>query len=506
VADIQMPQLGETVTEGTITKWFKAVGDAVTEDEPLFEVSTDKVDSEVPSPTNGFLSEIKVEEGETVDVGTVLAVVSDQPGGEATADAATPEQAADTAPPEAGSGGDGGTALEEEATEQAHAEEQAADAPAPDAAETSATPAPDEQEAPAATAEPEPASSAAAQANGGGAEAPTSTSAVGGLVLSPVVRRLISEHHLDPAAIQGTGTGGRITRADVLRVVEGETGQPATLAPAAATTPTATPEAPAPATTPPTAPAARSAPAAVGSPKPGADDTVVALNNIRRRTGEHMVRSKATSPHVLTVMEVDFEAVEQARRAHKESFKAQEGFSLTYLPFIARALIDGLGEFPHMNATVGEGELIVHHDVNLGIAVDLDYEGLIVPVIHDAQDKRLRAIARSISDLAGRARGKKLSADDITGGTVTITNAGQYGTAIQMAVINQPQVMILSTEGVTRKPVVVTDGAGNEAIAIHSMGNLSMTWDHRAFDGAYAAAFLRRVSEILETRDWSSEL
>jgi len=232
----------------------------------------------------------------------------------------------------------------------------------------------------------------------------------------------------------------------------------------------------------------------------------VPLNNIRKRTAEHMVRSKATSPHVFTIMEVDFEAVEKARRAHREEFKATEGFSLTYLPFIARAMVDALAEFPHMNATVGDGELIVHNYINIGVAVDLNYEGLIVPVIHDAQDKRLRALAREVSDLANRARTKKLSADDITGGTVTITNAGGAGTFANLPVINQPQVMILSTEGVFRKPVVVTDTAGNEAIAIHSVGNLSMGWDHRAFDGAYASAFLRRVCEILETRDWTAEL
>ncbi|HEX7131940.1 MAG TPA: 2-oxo acid dehydrogenase subunit E2 [Iamia sp.] len=219
-----------------------------------------------------------------------------------------------------------------------------------------------------------------------------------------------------------------------------------------------------------------------------------------------MVRSKATSPHVFTVMEVDLEGVEKVRRAHKERFKAEAGVSLTYLPFIARALVDAIEQFPHMNASVGEGELVVHHQVNLGIAVDLDYEGLIVPVIHDAQNLRLPAIARSVADLAGKARTRKLSADDISGGTFTITNAGASGTLVQLPIINQPQVAIVSTEGVTRRPVVVTDAAGNEAIAIRSMGNLSMAWDHRAFDGAYAAAFLRTVVDILEQRDWEAEL
>ncbi len=249
------------------------------------------------------------------------------------------------------------------------------------------------------------------------------------MVLSPVVRRLVSEHNLDPSTIAGTGAGGRVTRADVLRAVEGgpsavpsPASAPTTAPAAAAAAPAA--EAPAAAASAAPAPAAAVPAAQVAAPKPSERDTVVPLNNIRRRTGEHMVRSKATSPHVFSVMEVDFEAVERARAARKEAFRADEGFSLTYLPFIARALVDAIEEFPHMNATVGEGELIVHNYVNLGIAVDLNHEGLIVPVIHDAQDKRLRAIAREISDLANRARAKKLSADDISGGTVTITNAG----------------------------------------------------------------------------------
>jgi len=319
-------------------------------------------------------------------------------------------------------------------------------------------------------------------------------------VLSPVVRRLVSEHGLDPATITGTGAGGRITRNDVLAVIEGGAS-----APDAAPAPAPSAPAPAPsAAAPPSAPAP--APSAAVTSAPSEGDTSEPFNNIRRRTGEHMIRSKATSPHVLTVMEVDLEGVEKVRRAHREEFRAEFGVSLTYLPFIARAMIDAIAEFPHMNASVGEGELIVHHDVNLGVAVDLDYEGLIVPVIHGAQKLRLGAIGLAVADLAQKARTRKLSADDISGGTVTITNAGASGTFVQMPIINQPQVMILSTEGVSRRPVVITDVAGNEAIAIRSMANLSMVWDHRAFDGAYAAAFLRLVVDILEQRDWEAEL
>jgi 2-oxoglutarate dehydrogenase E2 component (dihydrolipoamide succinyltransferase) len=230
------------------------------------------------------------------------------------------------------------------------------------------------------------------------------------------------------------------------------------------------------------------------------------LTRIRKRTGEHMVASKQTSPHVLTAMEVDYERVERVRSKLKAGWKAEEGFSLTYLPFIARAVIDALRDYPHINASMGDGELIVHSDVNLAIAVDIDFEGLLAPVVKGADGKRLRQIARDIVDVATRARTRQLSPDDLSEGTFTLTNPGQYGTMMQFPIINQPQVAILSTDGVQRKPVVVTDDYGNESIAIHSVGVLAMAWDHRAFDGAYAAAFLHRVKEILETRDWEAEV
>jgi 2-oxoglutarate dehydrogenase E2 component (dihydrolipoamide succinyltransferase) len=219
-----------------------------------------------------------------------------------------------------------------------------------------------------------------------------------------------------------------------------------------------------------------------------------------------MVMSKQVSPHAYTVMEVDYENVERLRRVHRESFRSDEGFGLNYLPFISRAVVDALRNFPHLNATVGDGELIVHNYVNLSIAVDIDFEGLLAPVIQEADDKRLRAIARDIHDLASRARSKSLSADDISGGTFTLSNSGSFGSHLVLPIINQPQVAILSTDGVHRKPVVVATADGSEAIAIHSVGLLAMAWDHRAIDGAYAAAFLREVKEILETRDWEAEL
>jgi len=235
-------------------------------------------------------------------------------------------------------------------------------------------------------------------------------------------------------------------------------------------------------------------------------DEIIPFTNIRRRTSEHMVRSKATSAHALVVLEADYEQVERIRRSHGPQFKAEEGFSLTYLPFVARVTVEALGEWPNLNSSVGDDALIVHHERNLGIAVDLDHHGLIVPVVQRAEELTLRGMARKIRNLAERARSKKLSADDISGGTFSITNAGPFGTFLTAPVINQPQVAILSTDAVKRRLVVVAQEDGSEAIAIHSIGLLCLSWDHRAVDGAYAAAFVARVVQLLATHDWSAEL
>jgi len=499
-----MPQLGETVTEGTITKWLKSVGDEVQRDEPLFEVSTDKVDSEVPSPAAGTLAEIKVQEGETVDVGTVLAVISEgavagsSPGPPSVAAPAASGPAAPVVPPSA--------------------------PPAPSPAPPSPPPPvpPPPPIAPVATPTAAPARSV--DPSGGGGP---------GLLLSPVVRRLLTENGMDPAEVPASGVGGRITREDVLAFIDarrqrsGVDGGVSASAPtpadsaAAAPAPVAAPgPAPAAVSGPAAAPATASVPAAT-APLPGAGappaatpalgglygtDEVIPFDNIRRRTAEHMVRSRATSAHALVVLEADYEAVDRLRREVKERFRAEEGFSLTYLPFVARATVEALREWPNLNASVGDDSLIVHHGVNLGIAVDLDHAGLIVPVVHRAEELTLRGMARRINDLAQRARSRKLSADDISGGTFSITNVGSYGTVITAPIINQPQVGILSSDGVKRRPVVVTGADGTEAIAIHSMGMLCLSWDHRAVDGAYAAAFVARVAEILATHDWAAEL
>jgi 2-oxoglutarate dehydrogenase E2 component (dihydrolipoamide succinyltransferase) len=454
MADVTLPQLGETVTEGTITQWFKSVGDPVEIDEALYEVSTDTDDSEVPSPVSGILTEIRVPEGETVDVGAILAIVSDSADAAASPEPDAPRPAQEDAPSE------------------------------PDTTTGQQPVEPPEPAAPAVAPEPDRAGAqGSSEASAAGSSSP---------LLSPVVRRLVNEHGVDPSDIDGTGPGGRITRRDVQAIVDRDR----TAAPSA-------PASPSPAPTPTAAPPATPARPA---PAPGERDTVEPFNNMRRRTAEHMVYSTSIAPHVLMTSEVDYERVEQVRRTHAEAFRAEEGIGLSYLPFVALAVVDAIREFPRINASMGDNALIIHHDVNLGIAVDLSHEGLIVPVLHAADDKRLRAVAREIAALAQRARSGDLSADDITGGTFTISNPGPFGTLFTGAIINQPQVAILSTDGVSRRPVVVTAEDGTEAIAIHSVGLLALSFDHRAFDGAYAAAFLGRVREIIQTREWDEEL
>jgi 2-oxoglutarate dehydrogenase E2 component (dihydrolipoamide succinyltransferase) len=318
------------------------------------------------------------------------------------------------------------------------------------------------------------------------------------LLLSPMVRRLLSDNGIDPEGVVGTGIGGRITREDVLGILDARGAQAASPAQSIAVPPPPVQEAP----TSVSVESRQSSMAAV----PASNDRVVPFSNVRRRTAEHMVRSKSTSPHAFIASEVDFENVERVRKAEGARFRAEEGFSLTYLPFVARASVEALREFPNLNASVAEDSLIVHQQINLGIAVDLDFEGLIVPVVHRAEEVTLRGVARRIKDLADRARTRQLVADDISGGTFSITNDGPFGTYFTVPIINQPQVAILATDGVKRRPVVITQPDGSESIAIHSVGVLGMSWDHRAVDGAYVSSFLARVADLLNTRDWAAEL
>jgi 2-oxoglutarate dehydrogenase E2 component (dihydrolipoamide succinyltransferase) len=415
-----MPQLGETVTEGTITRWLKQPGDAVAVDDALFEVSTDKVDTEVPSAHAGVLRQILVPEGETVPIGTPLAVIT-----------ATADDPVDVAAP----------LLE----------------PSPSVAESEVEP----QTAPTGAPRfklPEPRGE-----NG---------------FLSPVVKALLAEHGLAPGDVVGTGRDGRITRADVLAAAANRRG--AVAAPAA---PAAT------------APAASSS-IAYPPAQAGADDEVVEFTKARRNTAEHMLRSLATSAHTLVATEVDYHGVDGVRRAA----------GLSFLPFVARAVVDAIGEFPNVNSSVGDDALIVHRHVHLGVAVDVDFQALVVPVVKNADGKRLHALAEEIAEQAAKARAKRLTADDLAGGTFTLTNVGAYGTLVTAPVINQPQVAILSTDGVKMRPVALKAPNGEWTIGVHPMGNLCLSFDHRAYDGAYAAAFLARVRDILETRDWSQEV
>jgi 2-oxoglutarate dehydrogenase E2 component (dihydrolipoamide succinyltransferase) len=493
-----MPQLGETVTEGTILRWAKQVGDTIAVDEVLVEISTDKVDTEVPSPAAGTILEILVNEGDTVEVGTAMVVIGEEGEEPATAT----EEAAETAAPPT-------PEAEETAAEPAAAEEetepQPTDAPAA-AAEPKPTDAPaaaaeaQPTDAPAAAAEPQPTEVPAATADGRPTEPevdqffaePDETEKKPHL-LSPVVRKLIREHEVDISKLTGTGEGGRITRKDVEAYLE--TG--AAPAPAPAPAVTVPPEQPAPAPEPATA-AATAGPAG----------EEVELSRVRVRTAENMIRAKQTAAHVWTSVEVDYERVERVRQARKEKFKTEEGFSLTYLPFIARATIDALKAYPVVNSSfqLEDKKAVFHKNVDLGIAVDLDQQGLVVARVRNADGLRLVGIARSIRELADLARSGKLGVDDLTGSTFTITNPGPFGSFMSAPIINVPNVAILSTETVVKRPTVVTDADGQDMIAIRHIGYLGLTWDHRAFDGSTAVLFLQRIKQNLETWDWEQEL
>jgi len=456
--NVVMPQLGETVAEGTVSVWHKTVGESIAENELLFEVSTDKVEVEVPAPASGVITEIRVSVGETVDVGTILAVI-DGPG------EGTGERKPDTvAAPAAAASASATTASQYDDIRLSPAVRKLIGEHGIDPGVI------------AGTGVKGRITKADVLAHVSGGVPSTGIVTAGnrdarGQPLSPVVRRLLAEHGLDPARIPGTGKDGRIKRDDVLGFVNG--GKPA---------------------------AARSP--GTGVPAGG---QVISLSRIRKLTGDHMVRSKATSPHVLQAVEVDFARVERARTAHGAAWKSDRGFALTYLPFIAWSVCKAIGDFPHINASIVGDTLVLHDRVNLGIAVDLGFEGLMVPVAKDAQALDIAGLAVTIRDLSVRARDGKLSPDDLTEGTYTLSNSGPFGTLITAPIINQPQVAILSSDGVRKKPVVIESEDG-DAIGIRPVGVLAQSFDHRAFDGAYSAAFLNRLREIIEATDWSAEL
>jgi pyruvate/2-oxoglutarate dehydrogenase complex dihydrolipoamide acyltransferase (E2) component len=416
--DVTMPQMGVSVSEGTIVEWKKQVGDWVAYEETICEISTDKIDTEVPSPVEGRLAEILVDVGTTVDVGTVLArLATDARPGEA--------HASEIEPPPPPAGG----------------EEAAATGDSPPAA---AGPAP--------------------------SHAPVRN---GGARFSPVVSRMAAEHSLDLSQITGTGRNGRVTKKDVLAHLENGGGAPE---PPMHIESPYRPDPDVPVKAKPPAPA----PSAAGQGEP--------LSRMRKSIGEHMKRSLEIAAHCTTIVECDLSGVERRRKE----------IGVTYLPIVARCVVDALREFPALNAWL-EGDIFTQHaGVGLGIAVSLGDDGLIVPVIHDAQDLSDEGLARRVKDLARRARDKELVPDDVQGGTFTITNPGAFGAIAATPIINQPQVAILDLEAVVKRPVVVTDAAGNDAIAIRPMTNLCMSWDHRAIDGVYAAKFLTAVRRRVE--------
>jgi pyruvate dehydrogenase E2 component (dihydrolipoamide acetyltransferase) len=449
--DVVMPQMGESIAEGTVSKWLKKVGDTVERDEPLLEISTDKVDAEIPSPAAGVLTEILVKEGDTVPVNAVVARI----GGEAGAAAAPP--------------------AEQKPAEEKPAEPKAAPAPAqPEVAKPAAS----EPEVAKPAAEP------AAQEDP--SEGPVSLDERRRTKSSPLVRKIAAENNVDISQLQGTGVSGRVTKNDILDFLQ--TG------PAPAPAPEAKPaQAPAP------APQAR-APRPTPQFSEGQSVTLEPLSVMRKRIAQHMIQSKQTSAHVHTVFEIDVTNVDKLRRRHKDAY-AERGVKLTFMPFIVQAVIAGLREFPILNASMDDNNVVYHREHNIGIAVALDW-GLIVPVLKHADELNILGASRAINDLGDRARSKKLSPEDVQGGTFTITNPGVFGGLFGLPIINQPQVAILGVGGIKKRPVVIETKDG-DTIGIRSMCYFSLGFDHRLIDGAVADQFMARVKEIIEAGNFT---
>lgn len=452
--DVIMPQMGESIAEGTISRWIKKAGEAVKRDEPIFEISTDKVDAEIPAPTAGVLAEILVNEGQTVAVQTVVARI------ETDASVGASAAAAPAAAP-------------------------AAEAPKPAAAPAPPAPAPAPAAAAPAAARPQPAAPAPAAVPQGNGAAETMEERLR-RKSTPVVRKMVAEHNLDLASIPGSGLAGRVTKNDVLSYLE--TGAKPAVAPSAPAT-VGAPAVPAP-------PAAQ-APSLPGYPaaEPWEGDSVEPWSRIRKLTADHMIMSRRTSAHVATFFDIDYSRV-AVLRAKKKAEYAARGVNLTFLAFIAKAVAEGLRRHPVINASVGVEQTILRRDINLGIAVALDW-GLIVPVIRRADELSLLGLSRAINDLAERARGKKLSPDEVQKGTFTITNPGVFGSTIGVPIINQPQVAILAVGSITKQPAVLSVD-GTDVIGIRTMGMLSLSFDHRIVDGADADRFMSDVKKTLE--------
>jgi pyruvate dehydrogenase E2 component (dihydrolipoamide acetyltransferase) len=444
--DIIMPQMGESIVEGTITKWLKKPGDKVQRDEPLFEISTDKVDAEIPAPASGVLREIKVSEGTTVGVNTVVGTIATD--GEGAAAPAKPAPAA-----------------AEKKEEKKEEKTEAAPAPAASAVEAES------------------------------ASVPSADSTQEEARSSPLVRKIARERGISLSQIAGTGLGGRITKQDILQFIESQgttgVGTDALVRPAerSEAAPSPTSQAPAPAPRP-----------AAPAPYPG---DIVPMTNMRKLIAKHMIESRRTSAHVHCMYEVDFTRIVNLRNKHKAGFEQRHGVRLTFMPFFVRAAIIAIQQWPIVNASIDGDNIRYHRQINMGIAVALDW-GLIVPVLKNAGDLNFLGLQRGITDLGERARTKKLKPEDVEGSTFTITNPGQFGAVFGLPIINQPNSAIMGVGGITKQPLVVTDKEGNDSIAIRSVVHLTLGYDHRLIDGAVADQFMAMVKKNLET--WSEEI
>jgi pyruvate dehydrogenase E2 component (dihydrolipoamide acetyltransferase) len=442
--DIIMPQMGESIVEGTITKWLKKQGDKVQRDEPLFEISTDKVDAEIPAPASGVLQEIKVSEGTTVGVNTVVGTIAAD--GEAAAAKPAPVPPATQVAPE----------LKQEA--KPARTETASAVPSQSAAQSPSQASSEEEEARS----------------------------------SPLVRKIAREHGVNLSQVSGTGLGGRITKQDILNFIESGAAATPSSAPVAAPS--------AASASSPSAPASRPAPVAAPAPYPG---DLVPMTNMRKIIAQRMIESRRTSAHVHCMYEVDFTRIVHLRAKHKNGFEQRHGVRLTFMPFFVRAAIIALQQWPIINAGIEGDNIHYHRHINVGIAVALDW-GLIVPVLKNAGDLNFLGLQRGITDLGERSRTKKLKPEDVEGSTFTVTNPGQFGAVFGLPIINQPNSAIMGVGGITKQPLVVTDKEGNDSIAIRSVVHLTLGYDHRLIDGAVADQFMALVKKTLE--GWNEEV
>ena len=482
--EVKMPQMGESIAEGTIVKWLKKVGDSIKRDEPLFEISTDKVDAEIPSPSSGVLSEIKVQEGETVAVNTVVAVINGagaKPAQPGTAKETPQQETAKAEPP------------------AAKEEQKKAEAPTPKEEPKKAETTSPKEEPKKAEAMPRAEQRPVAETSG----EPASKDDLRRTRSSPLVRKIAEEEGVDISQIEGTGIGGRVTKQDILSFIENRGAAPKEAAPKE-TAPAKAAEAAASAT--PTAPTAApqrasQAPASAEAGAPYAEDDRVEIEPMsimRRRIAERMVESLHAAAHVYSIMEVDYTETAKLREKLKVEYLERDGVKLTFMPFLIKAVIEGIKKWPIINSSVWGDQIVYKKDINVGVAVALDW-GLIVPVIRNADEKSLLGIARAVNDLGERARTKRLKPDEVQGGTFTITNPGVFGGLIGMPIINQPQVAILGVGGIKKRPVVI-----NDAIAIRTTGLLSLSFDHRIIDGAVADQFLAIVRDVIEAAEYTS--